>query len=114
MKPGKEPMLVLIWNLFHGRSVPGAGRDLREPFAARIAGWEWDVALLQEVPPWWPRPLALAAGSSGQLTCTMRGNARTHLTSDRNLNCFRCDIERERQSLFCLCHCQRLDAGRLL
>ena len=23
-----------------------------------LAGWEWDVALLQEVPPWWPARLA--------------------------------------------------------
>lgn len=47
-------MRVLTWNLFHGRSVPGAGRDLRDAFAAALAGWDWDVALLQEVPPWWP------------------------------------------------------------
>lgn len=47
-------MVVLTWNLLHGRSVPGAGRDLFGEFAAALAGWEWDVALLQEVPPWWP------------------------------------------------------------
>jgi endonuclease/exonuclease/phosphatase family metal-dependent hydrolase len=45
---------VLTWNLFHGRSVPGAGRDLHTEFAAALARWDWDVALLQEVPPWWP------------------------------------------------------------
>ena len=45
---------VLTWNLMHGRSVPPAGRDLRAEFTAALAGWEWDVALLQEVPPWWP------------------------------------------------------------
>jgi endonuclease/exonuclease/phosphatase family metal-dependent hydrolase len=72
MKAGQEQMLVLTWNLFHGRSVPGAGQDLREPFAARIAGWEWDVALLQEVPPWWPRPLALAAGAQERTALTSR------------------------------------------
>ena len=49
---------VLTWNLFHGRSVPDVPRDLLPEFAATIAGWEWDVALLQECPPWWPRPLA--------------------------------------------------------
>jgi len=49
---------VLTWNLFHGRSVPPAGRDLFEEFCAALAGWEWDVALLQEVPPWWPPVLA--------------------------------------------------------
>ena len=47
-------MRVLTWNLFHGRAVPPAGRDLRGEFAAALAGWDWDVALLQEVPPWWP------------------------------------------------------------
>ena len=50
-------MLVLTWNLFHGRSVPDAPRELLADFAARLAGWEWDVALLQEVPPWWPPEL---------------------------------------------------------
>jgi hypothetical protein len=51
---------VLTWNLFHGRSVPSAGRPLEREFAAALAGWDWDVALLQGVPPWWPEALALA------------------------------------------------------
>src|SRR4051794_21294181 len=51
-------MNVLTWNLFHGRAVPPAGRSLQREFAAALAGWEWDVALLQEVPPWWPAELA--------------------------------------------------------
>src|SRR3954447_2794678 len=51
-------MRVLTWNLFHGRAVPPAGRSLQREFAAALAGWEWDVALLQEVPPWWPAALA--------------------------------------------------------
>lgn len=29
-----------------------------DDFARALAGWEWDVALLQEVPPWWPELLA--------------------------------------------------------
>jgi endonuclease/exonuclease/phosphatase family metal-dependent hydrolase len=29
-----------------------------EDFARALAAWEWDVALLQEVPPWWPGLLA--------------------------------------------------------
>ena len=29
-----------------------------EDFARALAEWEWDVALLQEVPPWWPGLLA--------------------------------------------------------
>jgi endonuclease/exonuclease/phosphatase family metal-dependent hydrolase len=55
---------VLSWNLFHGRAVPPAGRDLLDEYARTLVGWRWDVALLQEVPPWWPRPLAEAAGAS--------------------------------------------------
>src|SRR5215208_4585033 len=54
-------MLVLTWNLFHGRSVPDAPREQLADFAARLAGWEWDVALLQEVPPWWPPTLGRAS-----------------------------------------------------
>jgi endonuclease/exonuclease/phosphatase family metal-dependent hydrolase len=51
-------MRVLTWNLWHGRSLPPARRDLMEEFATLIGGWDWDVALLQEVPPWWPAFLA--------------------------------------------------------
>ncbi len=65
-------MKVLIWNLFHGRSLPGAGRDLEREFAERIAGWEWDVAFLQEVPPWWPPSLARAAGAEQRSALTSR------------------------------------------
>jgi len=63
---------VLVWNLFHGRAVPAAGRALLDEFAARIAGWEWDVALLQEVPPWWPPELARAAGAAERTALTSR------------------------------------------
>ena len=48
---------VLTWNLLHGRSVPPAGHELFDEFAGALRGWEWDVALLQEVPPWWPARL---------------------------------------------------------
>jgi endonuclease/exonuclease/phosphatase family metal-dependent hydrolase len=65
-------MRVLTWNLFHGRSLRPAGRSLAAEFAARIAGWEWDVALLQEVPPWWPRQLARAAGAQQRTALTSR------------------------------------------
>jgi endonuclease/exonuclease/phosphatase family metal-dependent hydrolase len=64
-------MLVLTWNLFHGRSVPDAPREQLAEFADRLAAWEWDVALLQEVPPWWPPALGRAS----------RATARTALTS---------------------------------
>jgi endonuclease/exonuclease/phosphatase family metal-dependent hydrolase len=52
--------------------VPGAGRNLLDEFATRIAGWEWDVALLQEVPPWWPPELAAAAGAEQRSALTSR------------------------------------------
>ena len=65
-------MRVLSWNLFHGRAVPGGGRSLLDAFAAALAGWAWDVALLQEVPPWWPEPLARAAGASARSVLTSR------------------------------------------
>ncbi|MCW2990329.1 MAG: Endonuclease/exonuclease/phosphatase [Solirubrobacterales bacterium] len=65
-------MLVLTWNLFHGRAVPPAGRDLLGDFARALAGWEWDVALLQEVPPWWPPELARAAGAQHRTALTSR------------------------------------------
>jgi endonuclease/exonuclease/phosphatase family metal-dependent hydrolase len=45
---------VLSWNLFHGRSVPETRGPLFDEFAAALASWDWHVALLQEVPPWWP------------------------------------------------------------
>ncbi len=72
-------MRVLTWNLFHGRSLPNAGRDLLPEFQAALAGWDWDVALLQEVLPWWPVPLGRACGAS----------ARTALTSRNVFPCIR-------------------------
>jgi endonuclease/exonuclease/phosphatase family metal-dependent hydrolase len=63
---------VLTWNLFHGRSKPETRRGLRAEFAAALAGREWDVALLQEVPPWWPVPLARASQASMRMALTSR------------------------------------------
>jgi endonuclease/exonuclease/phosphatase family metal-dependent hydrolase len=65
-------MRVLTWNLFHGRSVPDTPHDLLRAFADRLAAWEWDVALLQEMPPWWTEPLARAAGASARSAPTAR------------------------------------------
>jgi endonuclease/exonuclease/phosphatase family metal-dependent hydrolase len=67
---------VLTWNLFHGRAVPSAGRSLLPEFATRLAEWEWDVALLQEVPPWWPAPLAAASGAEQRMALTSRNGGR--------------------------------------
>jgi endonuclease/exonuclease/phosphatase family metal-dependent hydrolase len=69
---GPPSVRVLTWNLFHGRAVPAAGRPLLREFAAALAGWEWDVALLQEVPPWWPPALAAAAGAQHRSVLTSR------------------------------------------
>ncbi len=69
-------MRVLTWNLFHGRSLPETRRSLLPEFAAALGGWDWDVALLQEVPPWWPPALARASGADW---------ARTVLTSRNQL-----------------------------
>lgn len=68
-------MRALTWNLFHGRSQPPAGRPLLGEFARALAGWEWDVALLQEVPPWWPPLLAQAAGAQAHAAPTARNAA---------------------------------------
>jgi endonuclease/exonuclease/phosphatase family metal-dependent hydrolase len=65
-------VLVLTWNLFHGRSVPDTPRELLDEFAARLASWEWDVALLQEVPPWWPPRLGQACAASAHAAPTSR------------------------------------------
>jgi len=61
---GRASVRVLTWNVFHGRSLPNAGRSQLGEFAAALGGWEWDVALLQEAPPWWPEPLARACGAA--------------------------------------------------
>jgi endonuclease/exonuclease/phosphatase family metal-dependent hydrolase len=63
---------ILTWNLFHGRSKPETRGSLKPEFAATMAGWEWDVALLQEVPPWWPADLARATRASMRMALTSR------------------------------------------
>lgn len=61
-------MRVLTWNLKHGLAVPPAGRELLDEFSAALSQWEWDVALLQEVPPWWPPRLVAGADWRSVLT----------------------------------------------
>jgi hypothetical protein len=65
-------VLVLSWNLYHGRSVPPSGRNLYREFAEKLAGWQWDAALLQEVPPWWPPALAADCGAEAHMALTSR------------------------------------------
>ena len=63
---------VLTWNLKHGRSVPSAGHDLFDEFAAALGDWDWDLCLLQEVPPWWPLPLGQRLAADQRLVLTSR------------------------------------------
>jgi endonuclease/exonuclease/phosphatase family metal-dependent hydrolase len=65
---------VLTWNLYHGRAQPPAGRELWGDFSARLAGWDWDVALLQEVPPWWAGPLAEVTNAQQRRVLTSRNS----------------------------------------
>jgi endonuclease/exonuclease/phosphatase (EEP) superfamily protein YafD len=65
---------VLTWNLFHGRSVPGSGRQLLPEFTAALRSWDWDAALLQEVPPWWPSELGSALDADYRMVLTSRNS----------------------------------------
>jgi endonuclease/exonuclease/phosphatase family metal-dependent hydrolase len=65
---------VLSWNLFHGRSLPATRHALLDEFAERLAAWRWDVALLQEVPPWWPAELASRADAEQRIALTSRNS----------------------------------------
>lgn len=61
---------VASWNLFHGRAVPVARRNLFADVAAALAAADWDVCGLQELPPWWAVPLAEACGASLRVSRT--------------------------------------------
>ena len=66
---------ALTWNLFHGRDVPvevDYKHSLRTEFAALLACFDWDVALLQEAPPRWFASLAFEAGARGRIVKTSR------------------------------------------
>lgn len=65
---------VLTWNLMHGRASPPAGHYLADEFIAALARWEWDVALLQEVPPWWPPMLAVPLQADQRMVLTSRNS----------------------------------------
>ena len=63
---------MLTWNLFHGRALPPRDEDLFDAFAERLSTWSWDVALLQEAPPWWPLALARTCGAEERHALTSR------------------------------------------
>ena len=68
-------MRALSWNLFHGRDLPvevDYKRSLHAEFAALLARFDWDVALLQEAPPRFFRELAFRSGAQGVLVKTSR------------------------------------------
>jgi endonuclease/exonuclease/phosphatase family metal-dependent hydrolase len=88
---------ALSWNLFHGRDFPPdpalftwrsrllrvternathvqVNRDLLAEFARVLADAEWDVALLQECPPRWWRPLAAACDAEAHGALTSRNS----------------------------------------
>ncbi len=101
---------LLTWNLLHGRDHPPnraldtwrsrltrrperdathvqVNQSLRRGFARLLAGWEWDVALLQEAPPRWLGDLERATGAAGALALTSRNTPLPHLRAaiaDRN------------------------------
>lgn len=86
---------ALTWNLFHGRDFPPdqalftwrsrllrhtersathvqVNRPLLDPFARALDAMDWQVALLQEAPPRWLRPLGKRCGANGVLALTAR------------------------------------------
>jgi len=88
---------LLTWNLFHGRDFPPnpalqtwrsrllrrderdathvqVNRPLRRESTAQLAGWEWDVALLQEAPPRWLGDLERVCGAAGASVLTSRNS----------------------------------------
>lgn len=67
---------------------------MRPELFATLAGWEWDVAMLQEVPPWWPEPLAAACGAQFRSVLTSRNLLRP---VRRALWCRFPDVIRSRQ-----------------
>ena len=79
---GHLPIVIraLTWNLFHGRDLPvevDYKQSLHSEFAALLADFDWDIALLQEAPPRWFRELAFRAGAEGRLLKTSRNQLAT-------------------------------------
>jgi endonuclease/exonuclease/phosphatase family metal-dependent hydrolase len=91
---------ALTWNIFHGRDHPPGhelftwrsrllkvternathvqvNRPLVREFADILAGAEWSVCLLQEVPPPWAGPLAERCGAEAHAVPTSRNQLAT-------------------------------------
>ena len=91
---------AITWNVFHGRDFPPdpglftwrswlfgieernathvqVNRDLFDEFADVLNAAQWDVALLQELPPRWAYRLAARCGADMQLTLTSRNWLRS-------------------------------------
>jgi len=102
-------MRVLSWNLYHGRDFPPdpalftlrsrllriternethvqVNRLLRGEFNGWIADHEWDVAMLQEVPPLWFRAIGSRARSNGVRVLTSRNVLPPLQRAAANLN----------------------------
>jgi endonuclease/exonuclease/phosphatase family metal-dependent hydrolase len=100
---------ALTWNLFHGRDKPPdpalftwrsrllriternathvqVNRDLFDEFATVLSEAEWDVALLQETPPRWARPLARACDAEAHRVLTSRNSLAPLRTALARLN----------------------------
>lgn len=65
-------MQVITWNLFHGRAVPERSQYLYDEFLGAIGGWDWDILLLQECPPWWPARFAAELNADHRRVLTSR------------------------------------------
>jgi endonuclease/exonuclease/phosphatase family metal-dependent hydrolase len=57
-----------------GERYAQVNKSLREEFVAKLAGWEWDVALLQEAPPRWFDALCAGCGATGVHVLTSRNS----------------------------------------
>jgi endonuclease/exonuclease/phosphatase family metal-dependent hydrolase len=100
---------ALTWNLFHGRDAPPdpalftwrsrlfrisernathvqVNRGLLGEFSRLIASWEWDVCLLQECPPRFTTPLAVACKAEGHRVLTSRNSLPALRTALARLN----------------------------
>jgi endonuclease/exonuclease/phosphatase family metal-dependent hydrolase len=101
---------TLSWNIFHGLDEPPdsnlltwrsrlfgttetnathaqVNRPLLDEFTSVLAGFEWDIALLQEAPPRWLSPLARGVGARGAasaLTARNWGAPVRSWLADRN------------------------------